>query len=54
MALTVENLEEAKHTMKERGAHFIGDVIEIPGHVRLQSCVDLDGNRFQLAQSLDK
>ncbi len=50
VTFTVENLETAKADMGKKGANFIGDIIEIPGHVKLQTFKDKDGNRFQIVE----
>lgn len=48
----VKTLEEKKQEMLAKGAKCDGDVIEIPGHVKLQSMIDPDGNSFQLCQDM--
>ena len=50
--LTVANLEESKEAMTKKGIVCIGEMQEVPGHVRLQLVRDLDGNHLQLAQVL--
>ena len=49
---TVENLQEARASMAKKGVVCIGEIQEVPGHVRLQLVRDLDGNHLQLAQML--
>ena len=53
VALTVENINESKNEMAKKGAKFIGDIIEVPGIVKLQLLEDADGNKYQLAQNLE-
>lgn len=53
MTFTVENLDKSKAFFLQKGAKFLGDIQEIPGHVRLLTGVDADGNHFQLAQMLN-
>ncbi len=53
ITFTVEDIEEAKESLHKKGAKFLGDIHEVPGHVRLLTGVDADGNHFQLAQLLD-
>lgn len=50
MTFTVENLDQVKETMIKKGAKIEGDVIEVPGHVKMQTIVDTDGNRFQICE----
>lgn len=50
---SVESIEEAKETLIEKGVTMIGDIQEVPGHVRMQTFVDKDGNMFQLVEKLE-
>jgi predicted enzyme related to lactoylglutathione lyase len=50
---SVEDLDKTLAEMRQRGAICIGDVLEVPGHVRMQTVKDLDGNQFQVVQKLD-
>ncbi len=50
MTFTVKSLEKAVSEMKQKGTRFIGDVEEIPGHVKMQMVQDTDGNRFQMVE----
>lgn len=50
--VTVNDLEEACKKLIDSGAKLIGEVEEVPGHVRMQTFVDADGNMGQLAQML--
>jgi len=52
ITLTVEDLHEAKDEMIKKGVVCIGEIQEVPGHVRLQLVRDLDGNHLQLVQML--
>ena len=52
VTLTVEDLHKAKDTMMKKGVVCIGEIQEVPGHVRLQLVRDLDGNHLQLVQML--
>lgn len=49
---TTDNLEEAIAELKKQQVTFIGDVIEVPGHVKMISMLDVDGNHMQLVQKL--
>jgi predicted enzyme related to lactoylglutathione lyase len=50
VTFTVEDLDQTKAEMIRKGAVCIGDVQEVPGHVRMQLVKDLDGNQFQMVQ----
>lgn len=50
MTFTVKSIEKAISEMKEKGVKFIGDMEEIPGHVKMQMVQDADGNRFQMVE----
>lgn len=52
MTFTVANLETANADMRKKGAKLIGEIQEVPGHVKLQMAVDSDGNHFQLVECL--
>lgn len=52
VTITVNNIEEAKTHFAKKGAHLIGETIEIPGHVKLQTFIDADGNKLQLVEKL--
>ena len=51
--ITVDDIEKARVACQEKGATLIGDVIEIPGHVKLQTFADGDGNTLQFVEKLD-
>ncbi len=48
--ITVPDLTPALEEMKKKHVTFIGEVMEIPGHVKLQTLKDKDGNLFQIVQ----
>lgn len=50
VTLTVDDIEQARTDMLKKGANLKGDIVEIPGHVKLQMVVDQDNNHFQLVQ----
>lgn len=50
MTFTVDNIEKVKAAMVKKGAKCEGDVIEVPGHVKMQTIIDADGNRFQICE----
>lgn len=52
VTITVENMEQALEHFKSNGATLVGDVLEIPGHVKMQTFTDRDGNTLQLVQKI--
>ena len=50
MTFTVGNIQKAKEEMIKKGAKCEGDIIEVPGHVKMQTMTDLDGNCFQICE----
>lgn len=52
VTFTVSDLESAKASMLAKGAKADGDVLEVPGHVKMQTLLDADGNRYQICQIL--
>lgn len=52
VTLTVENLEKTKLNLKKKNVKFMGDVLEIPGKVKMQTFQDVDGNMLQLVEIL--
>lgn len=54
MTFTVDNLDKTKAELAKKGAKFIGEVLEVPGMVKLQTFIDLDKNIFQIVENLEK
>lgn len=52
MTFTVVDIEKAIADMVKKGTKLEGSLQEVPGHVKMQTMIDTDGNRFQLAQLL--
>lgn len=52
VTISVDDMDQAKNHFNKKGAKLIGDTIEIPGHVKMQTFVDHDGNTMQLVQTL--
>lgn len=52
VTFTVANLEQAKANAAKKGAQCVGELEEVPGHVKMQTIVDADGNQFQLVELL--
>jgi len=53
MTFTVGDLDASKKEMVAKGAKCDGDVLEVPGHVKMQTLIDADGNRFQICQIIE-
>lgn len=54
VTFTVDNLEEFQKNLEAKGVKFTSDVMEVPGHVKLVSFEDFDGNEFQLVEVLNE
>lgn len=52
ITLTVDDLIKTKAEFQAHGVQFLGDIIEIPGHVKMALFTDLDGNKFQIVELL--
>lgn len=52
LTLTVDNIQDAITALTAQGVKFMGDVVEVPGHVKMISFVDPDGNHMQLVEKL--
>lgn len=52
ITFTVDNIEKAIQNMQKQGAALVGQIEEVPGHVKMQSVRDIDGNFFQLVEML--
>lgn len=52
LTFTVANLETAIAEMKKQKASIIGNEEVIPGHVKMQTVKDADGNIFQMVELL--
>lgn len=52
VTVSVADIEKANAHFMKKGATLVGDIIEIPGHVKMQTFVDADGNTMQLVQKL--
>jgi len=50
VTFVVEDLEEAKAAMVKKGAKCEGEILDIPGHVKMQTVLDQDGNKFQMCE----
>jgi predicted enzyme related to lactoylglutathione lyase len=50
VTMSVDDIEAKKLELEGKNVTMIGDILEIPGIIKLQMFVDQDGNRFQLAE----
>lgn len=52
LTMTVDDVVTAKAELEGKGVQFVGDILEVPGHVKMVMFQDPDGNCFQLVQHL--
>jgi len=52
MTFGVNDIDQARATLEERGIRFDGDTITIPDMVKLATFFDCDGHKLMLYQSL--
>ena len=52
MSISVDNLDAACGLYRKKGAKLVGEIVEVPGHVRMQTFLDSDGNMMQVVQKL--
>lgn len=50
ITLTIDNIEQAQKEIQKQGASLIGEIHEVPGHVKMQTVRDAEGNIFQLVE----
>ena len=48
----VADIAEARAELEANDVSFEGDIVEVPGMVKLATFLDPDGNRYMLAESL--
>ena len=48
----VTDIDAARAELEGKGVRFEGDIVELPGMVKLATFFDPDGNTYMLAQSL--
>jgi len=53
LTFTVDDIVKARADLVKKGARCLGEIEEVPGHVKMQTVVDHDGNHLQLVQKLD-
>ena len=52
LSFTVKNVETARKEMEQKGVTLVGDIEEIPGHVKMQLIKDSEGNFIHLVEKL--
>lgn len=52
LTITVDDIQKAREDLLKKKVNLIGDVMEIPGEVKMQTFKDGDGNTFQLCELL--
>lgn len=52
VTITVDDIVVACKEFQKKGVRLIGEIMEVPGEVKLQTFLDSDGNMMQLAQLL--
>lgn len=52
VTFTVDDIEKTKAELARKGVTIVGEIIEVPGHVKMLFIKDEDGNFFQVCQSL--
>lgn len=52
VTLDVDDIVAAKKELQAKGVECLGDIVEVPGHVKMQTIQDKDGNTFQIVQML--
>ena len=54
VTLKIDDINKTKTELEKNGVRFLGDIVEIPGHVKLALFTDFDGNKFQLVEEFPK
>lgn len=53
VTVSVKDIDLARESFLKQGANLVGDVEVVPGHIKMQTFIDQDGNFMQLVQTLD-
>jgi len=54
VTMTVDNIVAMKKSLEDKGVKFLGDIIEVPGHVKMAMFCDADNNKFQIVEMLSE
>jgi len=52
VTMVVDDIMQAKTELESKGVRFLDEIIEVPGHVKMVTFQDFDGNKFQLVEEL--
>jgi len=52
LTITVVDIEKTRLEFLAKNVQLISEILELPGHVKMQTFKDRDGNTFQLCQLL--
>lgn len=53
VTFNIDNIVDARKELESKKVKLIGDIVEVPGHVKMATFTDFDGNKFQLVETLD-
>lgn len=54
VTLSVDDIVKTKKELELKGVKFVGEILEVPHHVKMVTFLDFDGNKFQLAEDISK
>lgn len=54
VTFSVDDIIAAKRVLEKSGVTLLGDIVEVPGHVKMLFFADADSNKFQICQLLDE
>lgn len=52
VTISVGDIIAARNDYLKKNVELIGEIVEVPGHVKMQTFKDQDGNTFQLCEKL--
>jgi predicted enzyme related to lactoylglutathione lyase len=53
LTFTVDDINAMKAVLEKNNVTILGDIVEVPGHVKMLFFSDLDGNKFQIVQMIE-
>lgn len=48
--IVIDDIQKSREDLEQKGVKLLGNIMEVPGEVKLQSFLDKDGNQFQLVE----
>jgi predicted enzyme related to lactoylglutathione lyase len=54
LTIKVDNIDKATKNLLKQNAKLVGSIVEVPGHVKLQTVKDSEGNYFQLVEKISE